>query len=69
VIGVYLLYLLPYVGISYYERYAVPLVGVKVLLVVWAVDRCLAFRKSCFRPSECLGSIPEREILSHHAHS
>jgi hypothetical protein len=45
VIGIYLLYLLPYVGISYYERYAVPLVGVKVLLVVWAIDRCLAFHR------------------------
>jgi hypothetical protein len=39
VIGIYLFYLLPYVGISYYERYAMPLLGAKVLLVVWAVDR------------------------------
>lgn len=39
VIVVYLLYLLPYVAISYYERYAVPLVGVKVLLVLWGMDR------------------------------
>jgi hypothetical protein len=39
VIGVYLLYLTPYVAASYYERYTVPLVGVKVLLVIWAVDR------------------------------
>jgi hypothetical protein len=30
--------LLPYVAISYYERYAVPLLAVKVLLVLWAVD-------------------------------
>jgi prepilin-type N-terminal cleavage/methylation domain-containing protein len=43
VVGVYLLYLLPYVGISYYERYAVPLLGVKALLVVWAGDRLLSF--------------------------
>jgi hypothetical protein len=43
VIGVYVLYLLPYVGVSYYERYAVPLLGVKVLLVLWAVDRVLFF--------------------------
>jgi hypothetical protein len=42
VIGVYLLYLLPYIGLSYYERYTVPLVGVKVLLVLWAVDRLLS---------------------------
>jgi hypothetical protein len=39
VIGVYLLYLLPYIGASYYERYAVPLLGVKVLLVLWAFER------------------------------
>jgi hypothetical protein len=42
VIGVYLLYLLPYIGASYYERYAAPLLGVKVLLVIWAVDRLLS---------------------------
>lgn len=39
VMGVYLLYLLPYVAVSYYERYALPLLGVKVLLVIWAADR------------------------------
>ena len=39
VIGVYVLYLVPYVGASYYDRYAVPLLGVKVLLVVWGLDR------------------------------
>jgi len=38
VIGVYLLYLLPYVLVSYYERYGFPLIGVKVLLVIFAVD-------------------------------
>jgi len=43
VIGAYLLYLLPYVAVSYYERYAVPLVGVKVLLVLWAGGRLLSF--------------------------
>ncbi len=41
VAGVYLLYLLPYIGISYYERYALPLVGVKSLLILWAADRLL----------------------------
>jgi hypothetical protein len=40
--GVYVLYLSPYIAISYYERYAIPLLGVKVLLVVWALDRVLA---------------------------
>ena len=47
VIGVYLLYLAPYIVISYYERYSLPVVGVKVLLIVWAVERLLAF----LRPS------------------
>jgi hypothetical protein len=42
VIGIYLCYLLPYILVSYYERYAVPLLAVKVLLVVWALDRCAA---------------------------
>ena len=39
VIGVYVVYLLPYIAASYYERYTVPLVAVKVLLVLWAADR------------------------------
>jgi hypothetical protein len=42
VMAIYVLYLMPYVVVSYYERYATPLVGVKVLLVVWAADRLLA---------------------------
>jgi hypothetical protein len=51
VIGVYVLYLLPYIGVSYYERYAVPLLGVKVLLVVWGADRC-----------RCLGPVAARAL-------
>jgi hypothetical protein len=39
VMSIYVIYLLPYIGASYYERYGAPLVGVKVLLVIWAVDR------------------------------
>jgi hypothetical protein len=46
VIGIYALYLLPYVAASYYPRYGVPLVGVKVLLVIWAVDRLWSLRSS-----------------------
>jgi hypothetical protein len=38
-IGVYWLYLLPYVATSYYERYAVPLLGVKSMLIVWAAAK------------------------------
>jgi hypothetical protein len=41
-LAVYGLYLLPYVGVSYYERYGLPLLGVKVLLVVWGADRLLS---------------------------
>jgi hypothetical protein len=40
--GIYVFYLLPYVGISYYDRYAMPLLGVKVLLVIWAAERLLS---------------------------
>jgi hypothetical protein len=43
VIGVYWIYLLPYIVASYYERYGMPLLGVKVLLVLWAADRLLAW--------------------------
>jgi hypothetical protein len=43
VMGIYILYLLPYIVVSYYDRYAVPLVGVKVLLVIWAAERMLSF--------------------------
>ncbi len=49
VVGTYVLYLLPYVVISYYDRYAVPLLGVKALLVVWGADRLLAFLPGCWR--------------------
>jgi hypothetical protein len=43
-IGIYALHLLPYVVASYYERYSAPLLAVKVLLVLWAVDRLLGLR-------------------------
>jgi len=41
-IGVLLAYLVclaPYVIVSYYDRYTYPLLGLKVLLVVWAIER------------------------------
>ena len=38
-ISIYVLYLLPFVAASYYDRYGMPLIGVKVLLVVWAIKR------------------------------
>jgi hypothetical protein len=41
VISVYFIYLLPYIVASYYERYTMPLLAVKTLLVIWALDRLL----------------------------
>jgi hypothetical protein len=46
VIGIYFLYLLPYVVASYYERYSMPLLGVKVFLILCAVDRVLNWRRA-----------------------
>ena len=43
VMGLYGIYLAPYVVASYYERYAMPLLAVKVLLVLWAADRLLCW--------------------------
>jgi hypothetical protein len=43
VIGAYLVFLLPYIAISYYDRYALPLLGIKSVLVCWALDRLLLF--------------------------
>ena len=37
-IAVYLLYLLPYVIVSYYPRYGFPLLAAKVLFLIWAID-------------------------------
>ena len=42
VLGLYATYLLPYIVISYYERYGQPLIGLKVLLIVWAFGRLLS---------------------------
>ena len=56
VIGVYVFFLLPYIGVSYMERYAVPLVGVKVLLVVWAADRLAAAPRQPGFMSPCHGT-------------
>jgi hypothetical protein len=46
VMAVYLLYLLPYIVASYYERYGVPLLGVKVVLVTWAAIRLVSLFRS-----------------------
>jgi hypothetical protein len=39
VIAVYLTYLMPYVVVSFYDRYKFPLLGTEVLLLLWGVDR------------------------------
>jgi hypothetical protein len=53
VIGVYVAYLLPYIAASYYERYAVPLLATKVMLVIWAVYLVLGcFRQNTGRPGD-----------------
>ena len=58
-IGIYLVYLSPYIGASYYERYAAPLLAVKVLLVIWAVDQMLSLlpRKSLVRSGRQVRSL------------
>ena len=43
VMGLYVFHLLPYVLVSYYERYAAPLLAVKALLVIWGTDRLLGW--------------------------
>jgi hypothetical protein len=53
VIAAYLICLLPYAIISYYDRYAYPLLGLKVLLVIWALERILPgtrSRRGCGTP-------------------
>jgi hypothetical protein len=49
VIAVYVLYLVPYIGASYYDRYGIPLLPVKLLLVVWALDRLASLARE-WRP-------------------
>jgi hypothetical protein len=64
VIAVYLCYFLPYIGVSFYERYAVPMIGVKVLLVVWGADRLLAlvFRRAPTGQAQVwMGATAERQ--------
>lgn len=45
-LGLYALVLLPYVLISYYERYAAPLIGMKMLLIVYGLDSLLNWKRS-----------------------
>jgi hypothetical protein len=47
---VYVVYLVPYVVISYFERYSIPLLGIKVLLVLGAAERLRQLGRSFFAP-------------------
>jgi hypothetical protein len=47
VIGVYLAYLLPYVLISYYDRYKFPLIGAEAALLVWGIGRTHQILRDC----------------------
>jgi hypothetical protein len=51
-LGIYSLYLLPYIAISYYDRYSMSLLGVKTLLVVWAADEVLGWGARLIRRSK-----------------
>lgn len=43
VITLYAVYLAPFVAVSYYDRYALPLLAAKVLLIIWGTDRGLCW--------------------------
>jgi hypothetical protein len=65
-IAIYWLYLAPYICTSYYARYAFPLLGVKALLVVWALDRLVRLRPSLPLPEAEMrtATASRREALS-----
>ncbi len=46
---IYGAYLLPYVLISYYDRYALPLLGIKMVLAVYGVDTVIDWLKNGWR--------------------
>lgn len=47
-IAIYALYLVPYVMISYYDRYAIPLLGIKMLMVIFGIN-CLGTHLRCLK--------------------
>jgi hypothetical protein len=44
------LYLLPYIAVNYYVRYAIPLTPLKVLFVFWGIDLLVTRRHT--QPAE-----------------
>lgn len=47
-IAIYVLYLMPYIAISYYDRYAAPAFVFKLLIVLYAIDTLLRFARERF---------------------
>ena len=76
IIAVYVLYLGPYIGASYYDRYAIPILAMKVLFVLWALDRLLLIllgrssnrkRSAESASSETSGESPPTGLSTAHA--
>ena len=57
VIGAYLAYLLPYVVVSYYDRYRVPVLGAEAVLLVWGIHRFLIGER--LSPSDIEAVVPD----------
>lgn len=49
VFWIYPLYFLPYIVVSYYNRYEFPLLTVKWILIIWFGDRVVRTIRRCFR--------------------
>jgi len=65
VIGAYLSYLLPYIIISYYDRYKFPVMAAEVIMIVWAFERITGlFRAALGTPTVVVAADePEAAIL------
>jgi hypothetical protein len=59
VMSIYAIYLLPYVVISYYERYAAPLLGIQVLLILWGLVRLISLVRIWWRR---YGTLPPGQV-------
>ena len=64
VMGVYVAYLLPFIAITYYDRYAAPLLAAKVLLVIFAVQRIGSWRSADTEPAagESRQEVPRLQV-------
>ena len=59
-----MLFLGPYILISYYDRYAAPLFAVKVILVVYGLDTLREFFARKSQPSKVEGVVDEPEVTA-----